>query len=428
MTKIVIIGGGFGGLRAALDLERQFSTKGARLTGRQGSAFGGKKDPNIQIVLVDKRDYHLFTPNLFEVATADEELTTIKQIKKSIALPFAEILAGKKIQFVQGECLNIDSAQKTVQLPGRTLSYDFLILASGSESDYYGILGAKEFGLPLKTLPDALRIRNKIEFVFQAKALDFTKKNLHFAIAGGGYTGTEVARELKGLLDFLAWKYNYPREKIEIVVVEANSKLVEGFDDRLSNDAYNRLQELGVHVRVSSRISKVDQNFIELMSGEKLAYDALIWTAGVKASVLNGTGVFNKDRKDRISVNEFLQVKTMENILAFGDTACVLGKDGKLVPGSAQDAVDQGKYVAEVLPYLMKNKKPPLPYKNKPHGYILSLGGKWAILDYNKFYFSGYFAYLVGVLVHLRYFASLLGIIKAIKLTWFKTELYSRND
>jgi NADH dehydrogenase len=387
-----------------------------------------QKDPSIQIVLVDKRDYHLFTPNLFEVATADEELTTIKQIKKSITLPFAEILAGKKIQFVQGECLSIDSAQKKVLLQGRTLPYDFLILSSGSESDYYGILGAKEFGLPLKTLPDALRIRNKIEFALQAKAMHFNKKNLSFIIAGGGYTGTEVAGELKGFLDFLAWKYQYPREKIEILVVEASSKLVEGFDDRLSHDTYNRLQELGVHVRISSRISKVDQNFIELMSGEKLAYDALIWTTGVKASVLNNDGIFAQDRKDRISVNEFLQVGAMENIMVIGDAACVFAKNGKLVPGTAQDAVDQGKYVAQALPYLMKNKKPPLPYKNKPHGYILSLGGKWAILDYNNFYVTGYFAYVAGVLAHLRYFASLIGIIKAIKLTWFDAELYSRND
>ncbi|MFA5990918.1 MAG: NAD(P)/FAD-dependent oxidoreductase [Candidatus Doudnabacteria bacterium] len=411
MTKIVIIGGGFGGLRTALDLEKQF-----------------KKDPNIQIVLVDKRDYHLFTPNLFEVATADEELTTIKQIKKSITLPFAEILAGKKIQFVQGECLNIDSAQKKVQLPGRTLLYDFLILASGSESDYYGILGAKEFGLPLKTLSDALRIRNKIEFVFQAKALDFTKKNLHFAIAGGGYSGTEVAGELKGLLDFLAWKYNYPREKIEIVVVEAANKLVEGFDDRLSIDVYNRLQELGVHVRISSRISKVDQNFIELMSGEKLAYDALIWTAGVKGvspECINGLSL---ERKSRVCVNQFLQAKNLDNVITIGDTACVIGIDGKPVFGSAQNAIDQGKYVAQVLPYLMKNKKPPYVYKNKPHGFIVSLGGKWAILDYNNFYFKGFIAYFMKTLANFRYFASLIGIIKAIKLTWFDTELYSRND
>ncbi|MEK7161571.1 MAG: NAD(P)/FAD-dependent oxidoreductase, partial [Patescibacteria group bacterium] len=401
MTKIVIIGGGFGGLRAALDLEKQY-----------------KNDANTQIFLVDKRDYHLFAPNLFEAATADDELTTIKQIKKSITLPFAEILAGKKIQFVQGECLSIDSAQKKVNLKGRSLVYDFLIFASGSESDYYDIPGAKEFGLPLKTLPDALRIRNKIEFVFQAKALDFTKKNLHFVIAGGGYTGTEVAGELKGFLDFLAWKYQYPRQKVEVAIVEAASKLVEGFDDRLSADSYNSLQELGVHVRVASRISKVDQNFIELMSGEKLAYDALIWTAGVKALTLDCSSHLAKDRKGRIVVNEFLQVRGAENIMAFGDTACVLGKDGNPVFDSAQNALAQGRYVAWAAPYLLQNKKPPLPYKNKPHGFILSLGGKWAILDYNNFYFKGFIAYAVATLAHFRYFASLMGIIKAIKLTW----------
>lgn len=411
MTKIVIIGGGFGGLRAALDLEKRFRT-----------------DSNTQIFLVDKRDYHLFSPNLFEVATADEELTTIKQVKKSITLPFAEILHGKKIQFVQGECLKIDDAQKKVHLPGRSLAYDFLVLASGSETDYYDIPRAKEFGLPLKTLPDALRIRNKIEFVFQSKALSFTKNNLHFVIAGGGYTGTKVAGELKGLLDFLAWKYQYPREKIEIVVVEAANKLVEGFDDRLSIDTYDRLQELGVHVRISSRISKADKNFVELMSGEKLAYDALIWTAGGKGLVPECVKNFPRLRKNRVCVNEFLQVQDAESVIALGDMACVIGSDGNPVFCSVQNAIDQGKYVAQALPYLLQNQKPPLLYKHKPHGFILSLGGKWAILDYNNFYFKGFIAYAVRTLFHFRYFASLIGIIKAIKFTWFEAGLYSRND
>ena len=411
MTKIVIIGGGFGGLRAALDLEKQY-----------------KNDANTQIFLVDKRDYYLFAPNLFEAATADDELTTIKQIKKSITLPFAEILAGKKIQFVQGECLSIDSAQKKVNLKGRSLVYDFLIFASGSESDYYDIPGAKEFGLPLKTLPDALRIRNKIEFVFQAKALDFTKKNLHFVIAGGGYTGTEAAGELKGLLDFLAWKYQYPRQKVEVAIVEAASKLVEGFDDRLSADSYNRLQELGVHVRVASRISGVDQNFIELMSGEKLAYDALIWTAGVKGTVPECEKALPLQRKNRIFVNEFLQVKDSEGIIAFGDAACVIGSDGKPVFCSAQNAIDQGKYVARIIPYLLQNKKPPLPYKNKPHGFILSLGGKWAIADYPPIYVKGFLGFAINQLAHLRYFISIIGLWRGIKWLIFQEDLYSRND
>ncbi len=421
MKKIVIIGGGFGGIRVALDLEKHFSARG-------GSTFGGKNNKNIQITLVDKRDYHLFTPNLFEVATADEELTTIKQVKKSITLPFAEILQDKKIEFVQGQCLNIDSVQKKVNLQGRSLDYDFLILASGSESDYYDIPGAKEFGLPLKTLPDALRVRNKIEFVFQAKALDFTKKNLHFVIAGGGYTGVEVAGELKGMLDFMAWKYQYPRQKVEIVIVEAGNKLVEGFDDRLSSDAYERLQELGVHVRIAGRVSRVDQNFIELMSGEKLAYDVLVWTAGVKGTAPGCSKSLMFERKSRIRVNEFLQVNGQENTIALGDAACVIGSDGKPVFCSVQDALDQGKYVAWALPYIMQNKKPSRAYKNKPHGFILNIGGKWSILDYNNFYFTGYFAYVASILAHFRYFASIIGIVKAVKLTWFDTELYSRND
>lgn len=411
MKKIVIVGGGFGGVRAALDLEKRF-----------------KKDRDTQIFLVDKRDYHLFAPNLFEAATSEEELVSLKQVKKSIALPFSEILQNSKVKFIQGECLNIDSAKKQVVMRGRTLEYDYLILASGSKSDYYDINGAKEFGIPLKTLADAFRIRNRIEFVFGAHTMDFSKKNLQFVIAGGGYTGLEVAGEMKGLLDFLSWKYNYPRQKIEIVVVEAASKLVEGFDDRLSDDVYNRLIELGVHVRVSSRVAAVDRNFVELMSGEKIAYDALIWTAGVKGSVPDCGSGWPLDRKARLMVNKFLQVQGTRDILALGDAACVLDDNGQALPDSAQDALDQGKYAAYALPYLMLNKQPPRPYKNSQHGFIVCLGGKWAVLDYGKFYFKGFFAYAVSVLTHLRYFISVVGLVKAIKYILLEVNIYSRND
>jgi len=411
MTKIVIIGGGFGGLKAALDLEKQF-----------------KKDSNTQIYLVDKREYHLFSPNLFEVATSDEELVSVKQMKRSVVLPFSEILKGKQIKFVQGECLSIDSARKKVNLVGRFLDYDFLIMASGAESEYYGILGAKKYGMALKTLPDAFRIRNRIEFIFGSHSLDFTKKNLHFIVAGGGYTGLEIAGRLKSLTDFLAWKYQYPRQKIEIVVVEAASKLVEGFDDRLSFDAYNRLQELGVHIRLSSRISGVDQNFIELMSGEKIVYDALIWTTGIKATAPNCGNQLMLNRQCKIHVNEFLHAQGLENVFAFGDVANVSGSDGKPVPGSVQEAINQGKYVAWAMSYYIKNKRPPVPYKNKQLGFIVFLGGKWAILDFGNFYIKGFMAYVVGKLAHLRYYVSLVGWFKALKYIVFQSKMYSRND
>lgn len=410
MTNIVIVGGGFGGLGAALGLARRF-----------------KNNKNIEITLIDKRDYHLFTPNLFEVATAEEELVSTEQIKKTITLPFKEILHGRQVTFIKSEVEEIDQVKKLVNLGHKQISYDYLILALGSESDYLNIPGAQQFALVLKDLPDALRVRNQIEFAIQSHRYDSSKKTVRIVVAGGGYTGVELAAELKGLVDFLAWKNQYPREKIEIEIIEGANVLVPGFDARLSGDVYGRMIELGVRVRLSARVTSVDRNFIELMSGDKIAYDVLLWTTGVKACSAH-MNVEGLDRKGRLPVNEFFQVLKHQDVFALGDLACVMGGNGKPVPSSAQDAEDQAKYVAYALPFILKNQKPPKPYKNIRHGFIVNVGGKWAIMSYNGIYLTGWLAYFVDKLAHLKYYASLVGYYKAVKNVIFQMEIYSRND
>lgn len=411
MVKIAIIGGGFGGLQTALKLEKKF-----------------RGNKNISLTLIDKREYHLFTPNLYEVATAGEELTTIGQIKKSITFPFKEILKGKNIQFVQGEVTMLDAQKKQIILGSKKLDYDYLVLALGSQSDFFNIPGAQENAMVLKDLPDALRIRNKIGFVMEAQRFELNKKNLHFVIAGGGYTGVELAGELKGLVDFLAWQNQYPREKVTIEMIEGNNKLIAGFDDRMSRDALGRLKELGVEVRLSERISAVDPHFISLLSGEKLAYDILFWSAGVKACHIHTSMEMPLDLRGRLHTNEFLQVKDFPNIFALGDMACIMGTDGRPVPSSAQDAEDQAKYVAYALPSIVQNKKPRKPYKNLKHGFIVNVGGKWAIMSYWGIYLTGFVAYAIDKLAHIRYYLSIVSLWKAIKCIVLQTEIYSRND
>jgi NADH:ubiquinone reductase (H+-translocating) len=410
MTNIVIVGGGFGGLEAALGLARKFSD-----------------DKNIAITLVDRRDYHLFTPNLYEAAASEEELATISQIKQSLALPFAEILKGKNIKFVKSALKRVDPVKKQLELDHRQINYDYLILALGSQSDFFGIDGAEKFAAVLKDLPDALRIRNRIEFAVQAHKFDVSKKTVRLVVAGGGYTGVELAGELKGLADFLAWKNGYPREKIEIEIIDAGASLVKGYDSRLSGDAYGRLRELGVRVSLSARIAGVDEHFIRLMSGERIAYDVLLWTAGVKAQNILVPNA-EMDRKGRLLVNDFFQVKGHQNIFALGDNAAVLNRKGQTVPSSAQDARDQANYLAYALPFIIKNQKPPRPYKNIKHGFIVNIGGKWAIMSYNGIYLTGWLAYFIDKLAHLRYYASLVGFYKALKCVIFQMRIYSRND
>ncbi len=411
MTNIVIVGAGFGGLQTALRLEKKF-----------------KHRKGIALTLIDRRDYHLFTPNLYKAATAEEELVTVKQVKQSISLSLREILSGKNIKFLKGNLNSVEPAKKQVLVDNKQIHYDYLILALGSQSDFLNIAGAERYALTLKSLPDALRFRNNIEFAIQASKLDFSKSNLRVVVAGGGYTGLELAGELRGLVDYLAWKNDYPREKIEIEIIEANSQLIGGFNKRLSEDVYLRLQELNIRIQLSSRITGVDGHFIELMSGEKVAYDCLVWTAGVKACRLTFNGLVNLDRKSRLLVNGWFAVGDYQNIFALGDMACVLDETGQPVPSSAQDAVDQAKYLAYALPFIMKNQKPARAYAPIQHGFIVNLGGKWAILSYGRFYIKGFLAYFLNQLAHLDYYISVVGVWRAIKCLIFQTEIYSRND
>lgn len=410
MTNIVVVGGGFGGLGAALGLEKKF-----------------RNNKNIAVTLIDRRGYHLFTPNLYEAASSEEELTAIAQIKQSLSLSFAEILKGKNIRFIKGELKGVDAAKKQLELGRGKINYDYLILALGSKSDFFGIVGAEKYALELKDLPDALRIRNQIEFAVQARKFDINKKNIRLVVAGGGYTGVELAGELKNLADFLAWKNGYPREKIEIEILDAGTSLVKGHDSRLSRDVYGRLRGLGVRISLSARVAEVDEHFIWLMSGEKIAYDVLLWTAGVKAQTVFLPGA-EPDKKGRLPVNGLFEVKGQNHIFALGDNAAVLNGKGQPVYSSAQDARDQADYLAYALPYIIKNQKPPRPYKNLKHGFIVNVGGKWAVMSYNGIYLTGYFAYLMDKLAHLRYYISVVGFWKALKCVAFQMRIYSRND
>ncbi|HYV33870.1 MAG TPA: NAD(P)/FAD-dependent oxidoreductase [Candidatus Limnocylindria bacterium] len=417
MTKIVIIGAGYGGLLAALGL-----------SARGGSAFGGEKNrKDISITLIDKHDYQLFATNLYEVATADEEMTSMKQLKKSIAVPVKDIFKGKKVEFLKAEVTEINQQQKTVSMHLQKIEYDYLIVATGSQSDFFGIEGAEKFALPLKNLKDAFFIRNQIEFAVQQHRLDVNKKNLRIIVAGGGYTGVEFAGELPHFLDIVAWKNNYPRQKIEVTVVEAQNSLIPGLSERMSRDALMRLQDLMVRVQLSSFISKIDRNFLELTTGEKMEYDVLVWTTGVKAATLPFVQEMNKDKKGRVIVNEFLQVADHQEIFLAGDSGSINNIDGRPAPPTAQDAIAHGKYIAYALPLIINNIKPK-PYQGKKHGFIVSIGGKWAILNYAGFYFTGWPAYFIRQMANMRYFASVVGWWKAFRLAVFDSEMYSRND
>ena len=408
--KIVVVGAGFGGLTCILALEKKF-----------------KNNREISLTLVDKNEYHLFTPNLYEVATAEEEFTSARQFKKSIALPIKEIIAKTKIKFVLGALLEVDQKQKTITAGKKILEYDYLILALGSTSDDFGISGASEFGLPLKNLADALRIRNELEFMVQLHRQDAVKRTLRVVVGGGGYTGVEFAGELASMLDIIAWKNSYPREKIELEIIELSNNLISGFSPRLSEDAFFRLKDLGVNIRLNSRIVEVEKNFIELLSGDRVTYDLLIWTMGVKATPAPFKHAVAKDKKGRVGTNGYLQITGNEDIFVIGDESCILDEQGAPVASTAQDAIHQARYLASALPRIIKNQRPS-GYSCLKHGFIVPIGGKWAILSSGSWYVKGFFADVIHQFAHFRYYRSLVGFSKAMKYIWREAEVYGRND
>lgn len=410
IKNIVILGAGFGGLASALGLEKQL-----------------RQYKNCKITLVDKYSYHTFNPSLYEVAASDEEFTSVKNLKVSTALPYEEILKGRAVSFVQAEVEKVDLEKRTVKAGIREMPFDYLVLATGSVTDYFGITGAKENSVQLKSLRDALFVRNQLAFAVERHAGDVQKPYIKFLVAGGGYTGCEFAAELAGLAKILAWKFNYPVEKIQIEVVEAANQLLPGLGPILGRQVFSRLKDLGVYIRLLSPVVSVEKHMLKFLSGESVGFDCLVWTTGVRAPVLPFAQPVELDRKGRVVVNEFLQVKKYSNVFAIGDLACVLNSSRLPVPGTAQEAIAQAKYVSSVLPMFMRNKQP-AAYAPKARAMIISLGGKWAILVHGRLHIAGYLPYIFRRFANWRYYASIFGWFPALKYELSDWEVMARND
>ncbi len=405
---IVILGAGFGGLQLARGLRRTW--------------------PAARVTLVDQHPYHLFTSNLFEVASADAEVAPTKRLRESITLPLGGFAERAGITCIEASVTDINLARREITAGGKVRGYDYLALALGSESDYLGIPGAAEHSLPLKTLKDALRVRNAVDFAVERHRQDAVKAVTRIVVAGGGYTGVELAGELAGLLDLLCWKYGEPRHKAEIEVVEATNQLIPGFDGDMSRELYGRLRDLGVRVRLQAAITEVDAGHVTLETGDSISYDVLVWSAGVRAKPLPFSGTSPElDRKGRVLTDAFLRARGYRDVFALGDCASIVSAAGVPVPGSAQDAWHEARYLARAIPQLDRNKNPN-PYAPSRHGFIVSCGGRWAAVSAGPVSVRGFLGYLVDLGAHVRYYASLVGWLRAVRYVLNQDSLYARNN
>ncbi|MCL5774727.1 MAG: FAD-dependent oxidoreductase [Patescibacteria group bacterium] len=410
MKKIVIVGAGFAGLSAALRLEKKF-----------------RKNQGVSITLVSKEDYHLFVPNLFEVATAEEEFTSVSQIKKAVALPVREILHNRSINFIQGILTGLDENKKQIKVGIRAVDYDYLVLALGNEPDFSSVPGASQYAYGFHNLPSALRLRNALEFAVESKRQDIKKQTLRFVIAGGGFAAVKLAGELQSFLNILAWKYSYPKDRLETVLVEGARRLMGDAEEKISRAAYERLQALGVRMQFHHHLSKLGQHFAEFLNGEKIQYEILIWALKSKSAGLPGRVGLEADGSGGVAVDENFMVRGARGIFALGSLVHVKGPDGRDVPQTYFAAKHQGEYVAGVIFDLIRNRKPE-PYVIKTEPFSLRVGGKWAIFRRKNIFLQGYFAYLAELLVHFLYYRSLVGFRKAWKYLYAEAETLGRND
>lgn len=418
INRVVIIGGGFAGTRAALDLL--------------------KKLKNLHITLIDQNHYHSYPPDYYEAATA-----ALKEFKKAsffefvnlrqtVAIPFENIFGKyKNIQILKDGVSEIDFAKSIVKTGHKKeIAYDWLVIAAGSQTSFYNISHLQELSYELKSVNDALNIRNGIDEIFSRKG---KRDKIHIIIGGGGFTGCELAGEITGYVKNLAKIHNHPLENTEITIIEALPFLIGGASDWARDKTKKRLESLGIKILLNSPIEKVSKNerggSVYIKNGEVLNFDILIWTAGVEAAGISK--IFpNKslEKKFCLNADKYLLVRPFKNIFAAGDIAyCFNPASQSGLPMTAQTAISQGAYAAHAI--IQKIRKKPLkPYQPKQSQFIIPLGRKYALVDLKFAKFSGFPAWLLKHLVTLRYFLSILPFFEAVSLWLRGLKVYTRND
>jgi NADH dehydrogenase len=386
-TRVVIVGGGFGGLAAA-------------------KALG--KTP-AQIILIDRANHHLFQPLLYQVATS---VLTPSQI----ATPIRGILCKQKNTIViLGEVTGVDKDQKRVFVSDADrqdvpISYDYLILATGSTHSYFGHNEFEQFAPGLKSLADAEAARNKILQAFElAEAEDDPARHpdlLTFILVGAGPTGVEMAGALAVLVR-TSLKSEFRRidpASARIVLVDMAPRVLGPFSEDLSTAAKARLEKLGVEVRLGHAVDKIDADGI-IVAGERIASKTVIWTAGVSPSPAGKWLNVETDRAGRVRIQKDLTVPEHVEIFVVGDTAS-LDQNGKPLPGVAQVAMQQGRYAAKVIHNRVTGNRPPDSFSYFDKGSMAVVGKGFAVLQSGKVQMSGFGAWLTWAAVHLQFLAT----------------------
>lgn len=379
-AKVVILGGGFGGLNAA-------------------KALGSSK---FDVWVIDKTNHHLFQPLLYQVASAALSST-------DIAIPIREILRSyDNITVFMGEVSSIDKEKKVIFFHnGDQLSYEYLIVALGARHSYFGHDEWEKYAPGLKTLSDALKIRERILMSFEiaerCDSISEAKKYLNFVIIGGGPTGVEMAGAIAEVAYETMLK-NFRRidpTKAKIYLIEGSPHILPVYPERLTDKAKQYLERFGVNVMTGKRVTDITAEGVDI-EGTFIPTKNILWAAGNQASPVLKTLNVPLDRQGRVIVDADLSIPDHPEVFVIGDAACALDKDKKPLPGLAPVAVQQGRYVAHIIrKRYPKENRPPFIYFDK--GSMATIGKTKAIGMFGKVQFSGFIAWLAWCFVHILY-------------------------
>ena len=394
-AKVVIIGAGFGGISAAKALA---------------------KAP-VDITMIDRRNYHLFQPLLYQVATADLS-------PADVAWPIRSIFSRQQnVRVVLGEVLDIDTDTKEVVLEDGRFQYDYVIVASGAHHSYFGRDEWEKHAPGLKRVIDATEIRKNVLMAFERAEIsedpEEQARQMTFVVVGGGPTGVEMAGAIAELAHHaLARDFRHINSRsARIILVEAGSRVLSAFPEKLSNKAKASLEKLGVEVMLDTMVQDITADGVQL-DGAFIPSACKVWGAGVVVKNVGRWLGVDTDRSGRIAVNDDLSVPDQPEVFVIGDAAKVAWQEGTDVPGIAPAAKQGGKYVAKRILAALQGKPAPAPFAYKHAGNLATIGRNSAVIDFGKVQLSGFLAWWIWGVAHIYF---LIGVRQPIivAFSWF---------
>lgn len=378
--RVIVIGGGFGGIEVARRL----------------------KDKEVEVLLIDRNNFHTFQPLLYQVATGT-------LASDSIAFPLRKMFKSQSnFRFRMAEVLRIDKDAKIVHTSVGEFDYDYLVVASGATSNFFGNANVEKYSLGMKSIQEAQNIRSyvlqNLEEAVLRKNADDRERFMNFVVVGGGPTGVELSGAIAEIQLHML-KKDYPelsKHEMNVYLVEGLGEVLAALSDKSSRDAKRYLEELGVKVILNTVVKEYDGMTVTLSNGDQIPTKTVIWGAGVKGQFPEGINPDLVQRGNRIKTNGQCQIIDMPGVYAIGDVAAtVTEKTPNGLPGVAPVAQQQGKYVADHILSTLKNENNTEDFKYFDKGSMATVGRNRAVVDMGKLHLKGFIAWCTWMFVHL---------------------------